>query len=225
MQPIVATAPYERMVIDLVDLNDYVSENDGERYLMNCIDAFSQFVWSFTLKEKTCEGVLTCLLRIFEIFGGPPKILQSDNGGEFIGGILKKQMEELGVKVINSSAYHPQSQGRVERLNMTFEIQLGKMVEELQGKRWIDHLPQLVQGYNCTKHATTNRTPYEAMFVRPPPAFWMDKLPEKGSQYCHENLPQIFQRLFKKLTLIQLKEMLNEFETLFTKSWRKMQPE
>jgi transposase InsO family protein len=172
LQPIIATGPHERLVIDLVDLKDYVSQNDGQRYLLNCIDAFSQFVWSFTLKEKTCDGVLACLQRIFEIFSGPPKILQSDNGGEFVGHELKEAMESLGVTVINSSPYHPQSQGRVERLNGTFEIQLSKMVAEAGGKRWIDHLPQLVQEYNCTKHATTNRTPYEAMFARAPPVHW-----------------------------------------------------
>ena len=45
---------------------------------------------------------------------GPPKVLQCDNGGEF-----KKAVEylwrKLEVKIIRSSPYHPQSQGKVER--------------------------------------------------------------------------------------------------------------
>lgn len=45
---------------------------------------------------------------------GPPNILQSDNGGEFKGD-TKKACKYLGVKIVNSRAYHPQSQGKVER--------------------------------------------------------------------------------------------------------------
>ena len=49
---------------------------------------------------------------------GPPNVLQCDNGGEF-----KKAVEhfcrKLKVKIIRSSQYHPQSQGKVERSHRT----------------------------------------------------------------------------------------------------------
>jgi hypothetical protein len=73
----------DRIVIDLVDFKDYLADNDGMRYLLNCIDSFSQFTWSFALCDKTAAGVEREIITIFKNFGYP-RILQSDNGGEFI---------------------------------------------------------------------------------------------------------------------------------------------
>ena len=38
---------------------------------------------------------------------GPPEILQSDNGGEFIAQIVNKTMELMHVKIIHGSTYAP----------------------------------------------------------------------------------------------------------------------
>jgi len=45
---------------------------------------------------------------------GPPKVLQADNGGEFKKGV-EKLCKSLAVKIVRSSPYHAQSQGKVER--------------------------------------------------------------------------------------------------------------
>jgi transposase InsO family protein len=162
----------KRLVIDLVDLKAYVKNNDGKRYLLNVVDAFTQYVWAFALTRKTAVAVQECLLPIFDVFG-PPSRIQSDNGGEFIGKELKRPMAALGIKMITSSPYHPASQERVERLNMTFEQQLGKVISETNDPRWTEFLPKVVRSYNCTVHNTTNQEPFRVMFGRPPPVQWM----------------------------------------------------
>ena len=45
---------------------------------------------------------------------GAPKILQCDRGGEFKRDVVTA-CKKIGVKIKNSRAYHPQSQGKVER--------------------------------------------------------------------------------------------------------------
>ena len=45
---------------------------------------------------------------------GPPKIVQSDGGGEFKG-CLKSFLEKIGIDVRRGKPYYPQSQGKVER--------------------------------------------------------------------------------------------------------------
>ena len=49
---------------------------------------------------------------------GPPKVLQCDNGGEFKQAV-EQLCRKLEVKIIRSSPYHPQSQGKVERSHRT----------------------------------------------------------------------------------------------------------
>jgi len=52
----------------------------------------------------------------FEV--GPPKVLQCDNGGEFKKAV-EQLCQKLEVKIIRSSPYHPQLQGKVERSHRT----------------------------------------------------------------------------------------------------------
>lgn len=80
----------------------YADENDGFKYLLCVVDHFSNYPWTFPLRSKETVGVVSALESIFFEFGmsvifpdlsflGPPRILHSDNGGEF----LSKAMEQL----------------------------------------------------------------------------------------------------------------------------------
>src|SRR6266498_4039711 len=46
---------------------------------------------------------------------GVPKTITSDRGPRF--GFWEQLLESLGIKLIHSSAYHPQTSGQVERVN------------------------------------------------------------------------------------------------------------
>ena len=64
------------------------------------------------------------MAAIKEIFAviGVPKILQSDNGGEFKNSLLEQYWSKVNVRQIFGSPYHPQSQGSVEAYNRTIQI-------------------------------------------------------------------------------------------------------
>jgi hypothetical protein len=57
--------------------------NQNYKYIMTMVDHFSCFGWAWGLKDKTAEGVKDRLMATFNLFGRP-KLLQSDNGKEFI---------------------------------------------------------------------------------------------------------------------------------------------
>ncbi len=53
------------------------------RYV-SCYVAATKFIWLIALMSKTKEEVALALLTIFSVIApGPPRILQSDQGGEF----------------------------------------------------------------------------------------------------------------------------------------------
>ena len=52
---------------------------------------------------------------------GAPKILQSDNWGEFKNSLLEQYWSKVNVRQIFGSPYHPQSQGSVEAFNRTIQ--------------------------------------------------------------------------------------------------------
>jgi transposase InsO family protein len=68
--------------MDLIDLRSIA---DGDfKYLLNYIDHCTKYLVCIPLKSKTARVVAQALVQIFTIIG-PPKILQTDNGGEFVG--------------------------------------------------------------------------------------------------------------------------------------------
>ncbi|CAF4558251.1 unnamed protein product, partial [Didymodactylos carnosus] len=85
---------------------------------------------------KEAANVAQILKSIFFQFG-PPKILQSDNGREFVAHViydLKKTWTDL--IIINGRPRHPQSQGLVERGNAVVQQLLGKWLDSNRTADW-----------------------------------------------------------------------------------------
>jgi hypothetical protein len=57
------------------------------KYCLVCVDICTRFVWLRPLKEKNEKTVAKALLDILFNFG-PPKLLQSDNGSEFVNKVI-----------------------------------------------------------------------------------------------------------------------------------------
>ena len=57
----------ERFQVDLVQLSDYLHLE--RRYLCNCVDHLSKFLYSRVIKHKTKEVVLAAIKEIFTIMG------------------------------------------------------------------------------------------------------------------------------------------------------------
>ena len=64
-----------------------------------------------------------------------------------------------------SSAYHPQTNGLVERFNATLQCSLIKLVNDNQTD-WDAHLDGVLFAYRTSVHKSTGYTPFEIMFGR-----------------------------------------------------------
>lgn len=94
-------------------------DGDNYKYILSVIDIFSRFVFLRPLQTKESSEVAEHLLDIYNEHG-PPEILQSDQGTEFKG-VVKAICETLNVRIINSAAYSPQTQGKDERSHRTWK--------------------------------------------------------------------------------------------------------
>ena len=80
-KPIVSIVFLTRLQVDLIDMRSV--EYNGYNFIMHAKDHFTKFSWLFALPSKEACHVATHLRNMFHTFG-PPRILQSDNGKEFV---------------------------------------------------------------------------------------------------------------------------------------------
>ena len=88
--------------MDLVDMSKFEAENHGYHWILTIIDVFSKYLWAIPLHTKDQVSVSNALLELFAIIG-TPEILQSDNGKEFVKGVIEPLCVMLQVSSIPKS--------------------------------------------------------------------------------------------------------------------------
>ena len=81
------------------------------------------------MKSVDSEHVAEELVRVFVRVGLPKKIL-THQGTNVTSQLLAELYRLLGVKTIQTSPYHPQTDGLVERFNQTLKEMLRKSAAE-----------------------------------------------------------------------------------------------
>ena len=80
--------------------------------------------------------------------------LISDNGPQFCSKLSLALYKLLGMRKLATSAYHPNGNGGVERVNHTMAQMLAMVVNEQQDN-WDVHLPHVEFAYNNSVSAAT----------------------------------------------------------------------
>ena len=119
LQPIPAfDEPFSRIIIDCV--GPLPKTKSGNEYLLTIMCASTRFPEAIPLRNIKTKTIVKALVKFFT-FVGLPKSVQSDQGSNFMSGIFQQVMHELGIKQYRSSAYHPESQGALERFHQTLK--------------------------------------------------------------------------------------------------------
>lgn len=160
--PIVTKAPLEILAVDYLTLS---RPNDTYQYILVATDLFTKYAWAIPTRDQTAVTTARALWQyIIQPFGCPER-LHSDQGANFESNLIKALFHYYGCKKSRTTPYHPQGNGACERFNQTLLSLLGTLEVEQQA-RWVQHLPERVQAYNNTIHASTGYTPFFLMFGR-----------------------------------------------------------
>jgi len=149
------TTPNTILAIDLVNMEKFEVRNF--KYLLNCIDMGSRFVYSQAMKNKTDTEVLKAFKKIYT--QSNIRAIRSDNGSEFINNKFVDFLEKNDIKQILSEAGKPQSNGMIERANSTIKELIQKSVELNQNFDWVKNLQKLIDNINNSQHRITGFTP------------------------------------------------------------------
>ncbi|GFX83960.1 retrovirus-related Pol polyprotein from transposon 412 [Trichonephila clavipes] len=98
-----------------------------------------------------------------EIWGTSSTSFRS--GRNFVSAVLKGVCELLGIDKTKTSPLHPQSDGMVERFNLTILNNLSLMVSKNQ-QDWDQKVPLFLLAYRSAVHETTGYSPSQMLFGR-----------------------------------------------------------
>jgi transposase InsO family protein len=96
---------------------------------------------------------------------GVPKTIVSDRGSPFVAHFWEQLHASLGTHLIHSSAYHPQTDGQIERVNQILEDMLRACVMEYPGS-WDKNLSWAEFSYNNSYQESLKMAPFEALYGR-----------------------------------------------------------
>ena len=115
------------------------------------VDRLSNFSHLFSITSSFSAAQVADLFfkEIFRLHGIPKSIL-SDRDSRFMGAFWKEIFRLVGTQLTPSTIYHPQTNGKIERVNQWLEGYLRNYVGEQQ-KAWTKWLHL---GEFCYKMAT-----------------------------------------------------------------------
>ena len=184
LQPIPALSePFEHLIVDCV--GPLPPSKSGCKYLLTIMCQSTRYPAAYPLRSITTKAVVKALSRFISIFG-IPRVIQSDQGSNFSSHMFKKVLHLLRVKHNQSTAYHPQSQGALERFHQTLKSLLRAYCTEMD-RDWEDGMPWLMLAAREAVQESTGFSPNELVFshtVRGPLAVlkagWVDVEPPKN---------------------------------------------
>lgn len=90
---------------------------------------------------------------------------RSDRGANFLSELIQEICKLLGVKKMNTSGYHLQCDGLVEKFNSTLTGMVAKSAES-QACDWDRHLAYLLFSYRVSVQDSTKESPFFLLYGR-----------------------------------------------------------
>ena len=110
-----------------------------------------------TPDQKSIRIVRLLTEEVVPAFGVPEALL-SDRGTNLLSHLMQDVCNLLGTRKLNTTAYHPQCDGMVERFNRTLKTMLRKHAAKF-GNQWDKYLHGTLWAYRNVPHESTGEKP------------------------------------------------------------------
>ena len=166
LHPLPVRGLFYRWSVDLC--GDFIQTEQGNSYLMICIEHFSKWVEIIPIPDKRSSTIASAfLLHVLSRFLAPAEVL-TDQGREFQGE-FEVLLRQANIDHRTTSREYPQADGLAERMVQVLKVQLQKYCLEKNPTTWDDQVPWIAMGYRATKHASLlNYSPYFLLYGREP---------------------------------------------------------
>jgi transposase InsO family protein len=158
-----AKRAFDKCYLDVV--GSLPVSQEGTKYILTFQDDLSKYVVAIPISQQDADTVARAFVQKIVLYG-TPQILQTDQGANFVSEVFRSACKLLRIKKIQSTAFHPESQGSIERSHRVLAEYLRHYINEDQ-TNWDRWTPFATYAYNTTEHVATGFTPFELMFGHP----------------------------------------------------------
>ena len=127
LSPIPMSGLFDRIGVDVIQ---FPKSHNGNQYAVVFMDYLMKWPEAFAVPDQSAATIAQLLVEQVVSRHGVPAEILSDRGRSFLSSLMKEVEALLGFHEVNTSAYHPQTDGLVERFNRTLTSMLAKTVQE-----------------------------------------------------------------------------------------------
>jgi len=164
-QPMVLTStssrPFEKIFLDIV--GPLITTISGNTYILTMQDDLTKYSLGVPIPNHQANTVAEAFVVHFVCVHGIPETILTDQGTDFLSKTFTEMCKLLKINKINTSPFHPQTNGSLERSHRTLAEYLRHYVDK-NLNNWDQFLPYAFFVYNSTEHSSTNYQPYTLLY-------------------------------------------------------------
>lgn len=165
-QPMVITdtpgAAFDKVAIDIV--GTLPTTIDGNRYILTMQDQLTKYSIAVPLTSIQSTDIADALTKHLICRFGAPRAILTDQGSSFMSPVMACIARKFRIQRIRTTAYHPQSNGSLERSHHVLAEYLKQYISEYSD--WDKWTELAMFSYNTSVHEGTGYTPHELVFGR-----------------------------------------------------------
>ena len=154
--------PFQRVAVDLVGPIQPTTERG--HIILVLVDYATRYPEAVPMKTIEAEAVAEKLLGIYSRLGFPKEVL-TDQGSQFVSGIMKEVSRLLSIRRLTTTPYHAMANGLCEKFNGTLKQMLKKMCDE-KPNDWDRYIDPLLFAYRETPQESSGFSPFELLYGR-----------------------------------------------------------
>ncbi|UYV84003.1 hypothetical protein LAZ67_X000860 [Cordylochernes scorpioides] len=125
-----------------IDLVGPLPPSKNYIYCLTCIDRYSNWMEAIPLENNSADTVARAIYNNCITRYGTPSRLVTDRGAQFTSDTFANLTKICGIKLQHTTAYHPQANGKVERLHRTLKA----AIRAHNNPTWSESIPTILLG-------------------------------------------------------------------------------
>lgn len=161
IQVIERGGPFKKWGMDFVGPLPRTSQ--GNEFFITAIDYGTGWAYAVPLKRISKEAAINLVKQICLAHGQPEEIT-TDNGREFHSNLFQAFLGNCGIRHINTTPYHPQGNGLVERFHQTLITSLKKFCSPYNQDGWDQFINKALFAYRASHSTSFKTSPFEMTY-------------------------------------------------------------